>query len=1187
MTPLDAANVPLLGTTLIEASAGTGKTYTIATLFVRLLLERQLRVSEILVVTYTRAATAELRGRIRSRLSAIIAAIDGQPAVEEAVSDLLIARASTLDMDRQRLEEALRDFDEAAIFTIHAFCQRTLTECAFESREPFELELLEGDQALLREVALDYWARIAYPAQLEVIGMLAARIDPNKLTALAAQVVRDPDTPVLPETIEGSTATVERFRAALVKASAIWKEHRATLVAELCQGRLNGNSYKPTEIRETWAPYLDVLLQHGSFGELPDWLPRLTPELLAKRTNKGKATPQHAFFHAIAELLAAASGVQTQLLALRRAFVDYARAEVTRRQAELRTQSFDGLLVKLRDALDGPSGRALSQRVVARHPAALIDEFQDTDPVQYDIFRRLFSSREATLFLIGDPKQAIYGFRGADIFAYLQAVKAADRRHTLNVNFRSDPGLLKALDVLYTRAQRPFLLDELRFTPVEARPRATDRVAPSDAALHILLRRSDRDRPIAKGDGEPEISQLVAYEIARLLQGSSSIEGKPVAPGDIAVLCRTNKQAASTQAALAALGIPTVRDGDSSVFQTVTADELSRVLGAVAEPTDSRKLGAALASAILGVSGETLHRMSSDESGLEPWLDRFALWNQTWHERGFVQMFYQLMRDANVQARLLSRRDGERRLTDLLHLCELLQRAVVEQHLGPLALLRWFAEIRSDVDARRALATESEQIRLEHDERAVMLTTVHRSKGLEYPIVFCPFAWCVVDFKRDSVRFHDRKDQDRVKLDLGSPEFEEHGQLQTQEEHAEDLRVLYVALTRAKHRCYLVWGRFNRAEISPLGHLLHQGRRLDTDEDMLAELRALCSAAQGSIAVRDLDPRKPPDWPRPVLAENTLSARTTTRMLSAGPRLSSFSRLTAGADQILSEPATDGQDNDEVEVVTEVPTTTSQPQVLLHAFPAGARAGTMIHSIYEHIDFQRKDDAELARETERWLRSYGLDVATHRDNLSAAIDLSLRTRLSAEDPALSLTAIPRSERVDELEFTLCTPDAETRLSPAALGAAFRAHGAPAQAPDYPKQLTTLRAVPGAGFLKGFIDLVFRHGERFYIVDYKSNWLGQEPTDYAQEHLLEAMHEHHYFLQYHLYTLALHRYLRVRMRDYHYARHFGGVYYLFIRGMAPEYPLGNGILFDRPALALIESLAQALGASDLSTAGATA
>jgi exodeoxyribonuclease V beta subunit len=1206
---LDPTAVSLEGTTLIEASAGTGKTYTITTLVLRLLVERRLQVGQILVVTFTQAAAAELRDRIRRRLTETLAAIDhGSFQDDPALTGWLQQRRSLdlLAADRSWLQQAVRDFDEAPICTIHAFCQRVLAEHAFESKAAFELQLVEQQTPLLEEITYDYWAMVAYAAEPELVRALRRKANPEKLLSLVHKALRDPAMPVLPDAPAAADFTTQAFHGARDRAAEIWLAQRSVILAELCvPGRLNQNSHPNKQITERWVRELDAL-PHASPLGLPPCAAKLTDDALRKATRKQQTPPRHRFFAALTELVAEdarlRASIDERVLALRRQLVDYARAQVAARRKRLGEQSFDDLLLQLRAALRGDGGRALARRIAGRYPAALIDEFQDTDPIQYDVFVRVYGGGGERLFLIGDPKQAIYGFRGADIFAYMQAARAAGRSaFTLDVNHRSDPRLVTAVNTLFERARLPFLFAEIRFEPVRAKPGARERMdeqAPSAALQLLFVSRSlgddgDGQRAITKGWGDRNLPRLVAREIVVLLRQAPRVDGEPLHPRHIAVLCRTNNQAKDTARELARLGVPTVLDGDSSVFETEMAEELSHVLWAVARPSDARKFGAALASSILGVSGEALYAMRSDDAGLEPWLERLARWNLTWHERGFIQMWHQMLQEAEVRSQLLRRRDGERRLTNLLHLAELLHEAAVSQHLGPLALLHWLHQMRSDPQARGALVTESAQLRLEHDEHALKLTTIHRSKGLEYPVVFCPFLWADPPAGDSDVCFHDREDSDRFKLDIGSPEHAQHARAAQREALAENLRLLYVALTRARHRCYVVWGRFNHSGRSPLGYLLHQppgseqpsadaiDERLDllSDAQLQSELQALCAEACGTIGVREFTDEEPAAYRGGERARGELSARASARVLRPCNRMSSFSRLTADAGPDMPLTADERFELDEEVADPARDRPRSQPDataLTLAHFPAGSGPGSLIHGIYERIDFQRSDPGELDAEVARNLRAFGLDAALHQAALVRAIDESLRTPLDDARRALTLSRIGRAQKRAELEFTLAT--AGTHWSGSRLAEVFERHAAPACAPGYTERLRKLGSLAPAGFLKGFIDLVFHHEGRFYIVDYKSNRLGDRVADYGPARLQHAMQEHHYFLQYHLYAVALHRHLGVRVPSYDFERCFGGVYYLFLRGMAPEHPFRTGVFFDRPSLALLEELADALGAA---------
>lgn len=1210
MTPLDPIAVPLSGTTLIEASAGTGKTYTITTLVLRMLVERGLHVRQILVVTFTQAAAAELRDRIRRRVGETLAALESGGGFERdpEFAGWLAARreAGCGDADRAQLERALRDFDEASISTIHAYCQRVLSEHAFESRSAFESELVEQQTPLLEEVTYDFWANNAYRAAPELLRSMRAKAAPRKLLSLAWKVMRDPTMPVLPPAPESPLPSLQRWGAALTRAAELWLEQRSEIVRELLRPeRLHKGSHAPDRIAGEWASALDQLAQ-AQPGQLPPCVAKLTEAALAKATRKQQQPPRHAFFAALTELQAAhdemSAALDVRVLALRRELVDYVREQVSRRRRKQGVQGFDDLLVQLRAALGGSAGAALASKLIARHPVALIDEFQDTDPVQYEIFSRLYA--RGSLFLIGDPKQAIYGFRGADIFAYLQAARQPGlSAHTLAVNHRSDPRLIQALNTLFARPERPFLFPEIKFQPVRPSPTAHEHMAQDDAALQLLfVPRSLADaeagkRGINKGWGDRNLPKLIAQEIVRLLHAAPQVGEAPLHPSHMAVLCRTNQQAKQTARELARLGVPTVLDGDSSVFDGDMAEELSRVLWAIARPAEARKLGAALASSVLGVDGEALFAMRQNEADLELWLDRLARWNVAWHERGFMHMWHQMLEEADVRARLLQRADGERRLTDLLHLSELLHEAALQQHLGPLSLLHWFTQMRADTQVRSAsMAAESAQLRLEHDEHALKLTTIHRSKGLEYPIVFCPFSWADGTGADDEVVFHDRDDGDRLKLDLGSGELDAHKALAQREALAENLRLLYVALTRARHRCYVVWGRFSRCGRSPLGYLLHARETSDefdldavesriaplSDGELSAELEELATLAEGTIALRELQGGDPAPYRAMEQARGSLSARSTTRVLRHGPRMTSFSHLTseqAGEASATAEERFEHDPDADAELVAagRRPAALPSAPVALADFPSGPGPGSLIHAVYEHIDFQRPDPDELARQVEHWVSAFGLDPAQLAPTLRAAIAATLRTPLDRAEPALTLACIAPAQRRAELEFLLSTNAGLSGLGPA-LAAVFERHAAPSCAPGYTQRLRALGNRAGAGFLRGFIDLVFRHEGRYFIVDYKSNHLGNSANDYRGERLVESMQEHHYFLQYHLYALALHRHLSLREANYDFERCFGGVYYLFVRGMSPEHEPGTGVFFDRPSLPLLEDLARTLGAA---------
>ncbi len=1247
LSALDAAAVPLCGTTLIEASAGTGKTHTIATLFVRLLLEKNLRVSEILVVTYTRAATAELRQRIRQRVgdaldlltqagaatsSSSQARAVGAPSsgreVDEALSVLVLRsqRAGMLARDCARLQHALRSFDQAAILTIHGFCQRVLGASAFESGSAFDTELQGDQRSLLAEVVQDYWARELYDASLPFTAYVLAHVRIEDLLHLAARAAADPDLVVIPEAAKvDPSELLARWTLAHDQLCSSWLEQRTEVRALFTvQGRLKATIYKPERMQELWWPSLDRAREFRP-AALPDWLRRLTPEMLGDGVRKGQTAPEHVFFETCARLLRVdtelSRAFSTNLLALQRDLFRYAREELNRRKLERGAQSFDDLLQRLRAAVEAPSGEALLQRLRATFPAALIDEFQDTDSIQSVIFQRIYDQRAQTpglLFLIGDPKQAIYGFRGADVFAYMAAARlAGERSYTLSTNRRSDPGLLRAVNTLFHRAQAPFVFPEIRFHEITPGPAARECLGGSllgRAPFEIIFmpRQSAAEggqEPIGKIEGRKRVVESLAQEIVQVLHSGATVAPRcgvsvPVEPRHIAVLCRTNREALAMQTALRARSVPSVLEAEQSVFDSETAGELERLLAAMAEPSDAAAVRGALATSLLGMTGDDLLTLAADEAAWDDWLASFHLWHELWETRGLIQALYALFDAQGISARLLALPDGERRLTDLLHLSELLHAEALGSRLGPLSLLDFYRRACHDPAQRTAVAAESAQMRLESDARAVTLTTIHKSKGLEYPIVYCPFLWdgtLLHQSDQKYPRFHDPAAGDRMTLELAGADASSHRAhilLAERETLAESLRQLYVALTRAQHRVSVVWGGFRKAEKSALGYLLHQAHdesdatrpqktaeRIKelNDDQLLAELDELVVAASGAITVKRFAADGGERYRGEVTDGAQLRARNAGKVSTNILQTSSFTRLASQRQEPPPLSADEARERDdghpETQSVSGEPAHAPE-RIALADFPAGTHAGLFIHELYETLDFCEPNLEARSEPVSALLASYGLPLA-HADGVSAALGSTLRTLIDPEHGLPMLASVAKSERVVELEFVFPVAhpggqgEASEPLTAARLSEVLRRHARTEAERGYAARVARLAFQPLCGFLRGFMDLVVRHQGRFYLLDYKSNHLGEHARDYRPERLSLVMERHHYVLQYLLYSVALHRHLGLRVAGYDYDQHFGGVYYLFVRGMAAEHALGTGVFSARPSRELIEALSELL------------
>lgn len=1178
MRPLDVEALALRGTVVIEASAGTGKTYTITSLFLRLLIEEQLPIDSILVVTYTRAATAELRDRIRARLALALRCARGE-ACDDAFIDRLCQRAreeSPFGLVR-RLEQALGNIEQAPILTIHAFCQRVLRDHAYESRVGFSLQVTAHAAPLIDEIANDY-----YTGQLYETNELRAQELYTELDILHKLAVRAGSTDgvrVVPELSAESMPSLDAWRRARDACASLWQRERNQVLALV-------HSLKGTTARnvERWGQHMDALLAGEHFGisqSKHDFYRGFPYFTLSGAAPKAKTALTHPFFAAAEQLLnedlRLTEALAKERVAFRAGFVRYLRHALEQRLRQTDVCTFDGLLSEVARTLSGEHGAALLRALHDKYRAALVDEFQDTDPAQYQMFRRIFHGAGHPLLLIGDPKQAIYAFRGADVQAYLSARDdAGEHVYTLEVNRRSDAALVDALNTLYARVQRPFLREEIAYlqvqTPAGMRPRffPTDGRAPLDLAL-------------VHGPGTEEamrrdVARKVAADIAQLLQSGARRSddrgtggARALLASDVAVLCRTNREAHEVQLALSDLGVPSVLSGDASVFDSEDAEHIERILSALAHPAEPRALRAFLCSIYGGFSAEGLMELERDDEAWDAQARGFRELHELFITRGFTQAMRSLCARQGVEERLLSRPDGLRRLTNLNHLVEILAEVSLTERLGPLGLLRWLSSARRDAEVRAELVAESHELRLESSDNAVQLTTVHKSKGLEYPVVYCPFLYKPATLRPDEkqlVRFHDPVDGS-LSLDVGSPKQKEHALLAEAEALAEALRLLYVALTRAKHRVVVVLPSHKPSPQSALLYTLLGGgsvtavrERLEQaagSEELARLLAELAAEHPERVTLRVLDAAAVGNQRVRLAPRETLSARSAKRVLDHTVRTASFSALVAEKTTREAPPA----DYDAL-TLADAGITAAPSPLTLDAFPRGAGPGKLIHEVLERCAFDA-DRAALLGLAAQVMRARGADLA-HAERLSEGLAQALNTPLDAS--GLTLSGVRPEARIAELEFLF---PVNATLTPRLLARCFRTHGAPSCDPNYARRLDQLSFEDLRGQLRGFIDLVFEHQGRFYLVDYKSNRLGPEPSDYTGAGLTHAMAEHHYYLQYHVYAVALQRYLRQRLPDYTYARHFGGVFYLFLRGMAPHHPAGSGIFFDLPPQALIDAL----------------
>ena len=1267
-TSAPALTLPLgdARTTFIEASAGTGKTHALTTIVARLVVEEAWTLDSILVVTFTRAATAELRDRIRRTLASTRAALKAKepaaadaPASDEQARELLGAWDGKLDFATaaRRLEVALHDIDRAHIYTIHGFCQHVLADLAFESGFPFGFEVSGEDGETISAAVRDGWRRRLYPASVLLMRhAFENEFLPDPLAEWVPQwraktgVVIQGGAPPS-ETIEEHEAA---WRAVFEATRATWTQHRETFQKEMLAGAwLNRTSYRSSKTEKEVAaiealfaapdPRLPGENQVGRYGR----------EKLSGACKKNTDLPERLLplFDAFDRLEQASNALRAAydqwLHWTRREILTEVRATVRRRVRDDRRLGYDDLLIELEHALNSADGARLADRVRREFPCALIDEYQDTDPVQTRIFQRIYGGRGSSetrppteaaaprrgpFIVVGDPKQSIYRFRGADVFAYIAARRSASQPLYLDRNWRSVPGLVEAVNTLFDGAT-PFVTPEIEYRPVAA-ARDGDtplRIASDDGApmqFRLLQRVPDDKKLRTKKSVGPFVVNATADEIVRLLEragrGETTLAERPLTGADIAVLVRVHKQGRLIADALRRRGVGCVEIDDGSVFHTREAEQIERFLRALLEPRGEARVRGALAGDVFGLDAAALFALQEDEDAWNEWTTRLEEWRADWEVRGIGPLLLRLLEAEGGAARLLAQPDGVRRLTNVRHLADLLQDAEGRRRGAPAELAAWLNRRRTETGR----ADEETQLRLESDEDLVKILTVHGAKGLEFPIVFCPFAWDVPDPKRrtekntKTVAYHLDETRDyREVLDLEPDERAK--QRSDLEDFSESIRLLYVALTRAQERCVVTWGQITGAERAPLAWLLHRDRSPETgtgpDADVAAveataqrfmdlgaeewrgEVEAYARRCRDAVSVRVLDPDTDTVGtsvlsasPRPALA-----ARELRRPLRRTRQITSFSALSAGigtaAGRRFPDAAEfDRPDHDQHEEPAETATPEGAADLrdgrTAFTFPRGPVAGRCLHRIFERLDEEaaagvaepaRPDLETVCREA---LEDFGIGAEWQpvaQRMIERARALRLEESGDGSDGTASFRLGDPLPRLVELEFHFPVAGLDRERLGACLAAygypdpfAGRAESGNGAAPL--RQGTTRRPSHGQdatidGFLRGFVDLAIAHEGRWYVVDYKSNWLGPAPDDYARPALNAAMRERGYALQYLIYLVALHRYLALRLPDYDPERHVGGAFYLFLRGIDPAAGMTRGVYFDRPSAACLHAL----------------
>ena len=1232
--------VPLApGVTLVEASAGTGKTTALTALVARLVVDPTAGVLDdaegwpdlrrALVVTFTRAATAELVTRIRRTLrEAVVAFGEGAGEAPLAIRPLLEHWGQTAGeraRSRKRLSLALAS-GEASVFTIDGFCKRVLERSAFESGEPFSFSVDDSDAEWRRRALAETWqARVGrYPAlaAMAVSGGAAWSLD--RIGTAIADATKHPGTRIVPAP-EPLAIAVARYAHAVERLAEAWDERgAASLLADAPLTKA-----APADPAALFARVSAFVARRGEAHV--DAVAMATAEALAGGVHKGRGKAERAriladpAFRACADVSAAVDRLRLALVA---DLIPETEAVRRRLGARAGVLTFTDLLGRVHDALHHDRiGPVLGRAIRGQYRVALVDEFQDTDARQDAVFRRAFEG--APLVLVGDPKQAIYAFRGADVFAYLGARQHAGQRFTLRRNYRSAPALVGAVNALFGRGERPFVHGGIPFVRAEAALEAPKmRGAQTATGSHAPFvwwttghLPQGRGGTVTKTVAVPAILDAVVAEARRLLDDPAvqvfddETGWRRLRAADVAVLVRTNDQTARVQNALRRAGLPSVVGKGGDVRLSREMEDLEHVLRAVDAPGDRRTVRTALATDLWGWPAEKIAEL--DDAGWADVTARLRRYRATWQRRGVFQAVTEWIDREGVEAHVLAHADGERRATNLRHALELAHDAEGTGAQSADRLLRWM-RTRMSHPANGGTA----EMRLESDDHAVQVATMHGCKGLQYRVVFAPFLW----ESREADTWFGSNDPApprphvptpgggvEVVYDWGSPDEAHHRALAQAEALAEHLRLTYVALTRAEDRAYVAWGPMWGAHASGLGHLLlgHTAPHDGCDGAFVARSRSDARKALGGtvanlkqwieteglgdrMTVEPLpealpfsDLRAAPEAP----AERAGTARRLTP--DAAERIAAVARRSSFSGWASSGPG-DGARRDAPDTAAGDGEAHDAEPVGMAAFASGAQAGTALHAVLQtaayHAPDAYLDPASVPYRTmERTLRLYGLANGSARvggrpvhrapiDDVPAVVAEMLRRLVLTPVPGLDmrLADVAADPQKRDTEWTFAVP--LQHVAPAQIAAVFAEHGGD-RLRAYAPRLERLSPNRADGLLVGTVDLVAEcpgadDPPRVALFDWKSNWLGPTPDHYGAEAMAETMAAHHYLLQSHLYVLGLHRHLRARYgARYDYDRHVAGSAYVFLRGVPSptEAPPTTGFDVEKPPRALIEAL----------------
>lgn len=1165
--PIESPIFPEL--TLLEASAGTGKTYSLVRIIARHLVEKDIPLQEVLTVTFTRAATAEIKERLHQLLHEILTELRGD---EEALKNDLAQKWNSKgpDFKTQAIKSlalALSHFDTVPIFTIDGFFQRLLKEYAFESNSLFSVELDTDEAAMVDQALRDYWRTHIYKLNEEDLTHFNTVVDFSQAATFISEVLRTPDAVLSPSYSLSAKNLVANQAEQYIAFKDFLTRHKEELlhfVTTPPQGLAKRKQLYKAGGAETFEIELEKFLTSKACTR-PNFLSDVSSDYLFSKAAATKALKEPLSEHSLAPVFEAISAfLNTPQADLKSAYLGEILRTVKKQlgaiKKERNVQTYTDITSKLASLLtsDSKPAQNMIKSVRASYQATLIDEFQDTSPLQSAVFLSLFNHPEGYLHIIGDPKQSIYRFRGADVYAYINAAKKAKTTERLVTNYRSTPSMIHAVNILFSRAADPFLIDEqITFHP-STWPNAEADNSPTHPSLHFhsldsALRNNERFNAAIEGDITQQILDLLGQSWERINPGDSA-RSDLVHPGDIAILVNSKKEGANLFHHLSQFGIPAVIQTSTSLLDTDEATDILYILHAALHPNKPAYIRTALLCSVFG-DNESLLKDQAFLSATEHFLNFSIIWEQ----QGLMPMIRALFKVFDIHPRLLSLPQGIRSLTNFMHLSEVLDNKSRSEGYTPTDITLWLdSAIKGHI-----IDTDAEvlEIRLDSDLPSVKILTQHSSKGLEFPIVFVtpPCKRTFSNTIKPDLSYHDAG---TLHLAAQSEIDEEVLAKRVREACADRARLAYVSITRAKYLCHFYY--IPEHSSKPDEHAVYQMLGCPDLED----LHALGAKSDGCIQINEIQEiLQPQTVYTPPIQEQVQELRAGQEedtQWSSQFRTTSFSGLT--------------HHNHSEESYRDIDRSSSSSTQLEEVgfwkdLQAGAALGSAFHEILEEVDFQRLEgmDAVILQKLTNYqpFKKHFQKAKTPAlvSQISQYIQHLVCHPLESNPTSVTLNAIPDKQRIIEPQFVLT----DSTYSLSQLAKVLKSAPPKGLPADYIGQLENMDSEAFKGFLTGFIDLIFEHDGRYHILDWKTNRLKNPVTQYSDIALCSAMADHHYYLQYHLYTLALDTFLQLRLGDaYQPEKHLGKVYYVFLRGIDPNTP-GSGVFSDQLSLERLQQL----------------